>query len=191
MTSGPRRCTDPALPADHNSGQVWWGNLNRFSGPNPGQLRWRSSNLRCEPFLIIFFLASGALQTGKLQLLKRQSLFEKIAFVKQKNLIVFFETWSCCSLGVVSDWTDLAVDVEATFMSNRLGSAPISFPANLTSNLSGKVWATKVTKAHARSFAHLFLLLRALWPDWAIYWSLDNFLRPLATINLPKSPTHS
>ena len=31
--------------------------------------------------------------------------------------------------------------------------------------------------------------LRAVWPDWAIYSSLDNFLKSLATINLPKSPT--
>ena len=31
--------------------------------------------------------------------------------------------------------------------------------------------------------------LEAVWPDWAIYWILDKFLKPLATINLPKSPT--
>ena len=31
--------------------------------------------------------------------------------------------------------------------------------------------------------------IAAVWPDWAIYWTLGNFLRPLATINLPKSPT--
>ena len=31
--------------------------------------------------------------------------------------------------------------------------------------------------------------LRPVWPDFAIYWTLGNFLRPLATINLPKSPT--
>ena len=29
----------------------------------------------------------------------------------------------------------------------------------------------------------------AVWPDWAIYWTLGNFLKPLAKINLPKSPT--
>ena len=28
-----------------------------------------------------------------------------------------------------------------------------------------------------------------VWPDWAIYWTLANFLKPLAAINLPKSPT--
>ena len=28
-----------------------------------------------------------------------------------------------------------------------------------------------------------------VWPDWAIYWTLGEFLKPLATINLPKSPT--
>ena len=27
-----------------------------------------------------------------------------------------------------------------------------------------------------------------VWPDWAIYWTLGNFLKPLATINLSKSP---
>ena len=36
-----------------------------------------------------------------------------------------------------------------------------------------------------------FLLQRrqAVWPDLAIFWTLGNFLKPLATINLPKSPT--
>ena len=29
----------------------------------------------------------------------------------------------------------------------------------------------------------------AVWPDWAIYWTLGNFLKPLAIIDLPKSPT--
>ena len=28
-----------------------------------------------------------------------------------------------------------------------------------------------------------------MWPNWAIYWTLWNFSKPLATINLPKSPT--
>ena len=31
--------------------------------------------------------------------------------------------------------------------------------------------------------------LSAVWPDLAIDWTLGNFLKPLATINLPKSPT--
>ena len=29
----------------------------------------------------------------------------------------------------------------------------------------------------------------AVWPDCAIYWTLGNFSKPLATINLPKSST--
>ena len=28
-----------------------------------------------------------------------------------------------------------------------------------------------------------------VWPDWAIYWTLGNFLKPMTTIDLPKSPT--
>ena len=35
--------------------------------------------------------------------------------------------------------------------------------------------------------AHLPTYL-AVWPDWAIYWTLGNFLKPLATINLHQSP---
>ena len=29
--------------------------------------------------------------------------------------------------------------------------------------------------------------IRAVWPDLAIYWTLGKFLKPMATINLPKS----
>ena len=32
-------------------------------------------------------------------------------------------------------------------------------------------------------------MLAVVWPDWAIYWTLDDFVKPLATINLPKYPT--
>ena len=32
-------------------------------------------------------------------------------------------------------------------------------------------------------------ILATVWPDWAIYWTLGKSLKPLATINLPKSPT--
>ena len=28
--------------------------------------------------------------------------------------------------------------------------------------------------------------LQPVWPDWAIYWTLGNFSKPLGTINLPK-----
>ena len=31
--------------------------------------------------------------------------------------------------------------------------------------------------------------LSSVWPDWAIYWTLGNCLKPLATNNLHKSPT--
>ena len=36
-----------------------------------------------------------------------------------------------------------------------------------------------------------FLLFRywPVWPNWAIYWTLGNILKPLAKINLPKSST--
>ena len=31
--------------------------------------------------------------------------------------------------------------------------------------------------------------MRSVWPDWAIYWTLGNFLKHLATIIFPNSPT--
>ena len=34
-----------------------------------------------------------------------------------------------------------------------------------------------------------FAALRSVWPDWAIFCTLGYFLKPLASINLPKSPT--
>ena len=34
-----------------------------------------------------------------------------------------------------------------------------------------------------------FLCCWTVWPDWALYRTLDNFLKPLATINLPQFPT--
>ena len=39
------------------------------------------------------------------------------------------------------------------------------------------------------SLSTLFRLPQLVWPDLAIYWTLGNFLKPLATINFPKSPT--
>ena len=32
-------------------------------------------------------------------------------------------------------------------------------------------------------------MFKKVWPDWSIYWTLGNFLKDLATINMPKSPT--
>ena len=37
--------------------------------------------------------------------------------------------------------------------------------------------------------SHIKACIQPVRPDWAIYWTLGNFLKPLATINLTKSPT--
>ena len=37
----------------------------------------------------------------------------------------------------------------------------------------------------------LIYILVLVWPDWAIYWTLGNFSKPVATISLPKSHTFS
>ena len=43
----------------------------------------------------------------------------------------------------------------------------------------------------AQLYIKLFFLFKKwpVWPDWAIYWTFGNFSKPLAPINLPKSPT--
>ena len=38
-------------------------------------------------------------------------------------------------------------------------------------------------------FGKFFIFSFSYIPDWAIYWTLGNFLKPLASINLPKSLT--
>ena len=53
-------------------------------------------------------------------------------------------------------------------------------------HLSQKSSAKKVNNLFSKTPA---AASAAVWPDWAIYWTLGNFLKPLATINLPKSPT--
>ena len=39
------------------------------------------------------------------------------------------------------------------------------------------------------NFPTFFGGMDAVWPDWAIYWTLGNFSKPLASINMPKSFT--
>ena len=41
----------------------------------------------------------------------------------------------------------------------------------------------------ARLLSKQIVYSSAVWPDWVIYWTLGNFFKPLATINLPKSYT--
>ena len=52
------------------------------------------------------------------------------------------------------------------------------------------VWLTD-RALHLLHLLHKLLLIlpSELRSDWAIYWTLGNFLMPLAKINLPKSPT--
>ena len=51
---------------------------------------------------------------------------------------------------------------------------------------NSKFWKITMTKK-LRNLT--FFGFEPVWPDWAIYWTLGNFWEPLATINLPKSPT--
>ena len=41
---------------------------------------------------------------------------------------------------------------------------------------------------YAFNYAHFWYASYSVWPDLAIYWTLSNFLKPLATIKLPQSP---
>ena len=48
--------------------------------------------------------------------------------------------------------------------------------------MHGSWWVSRIEVLYG-------VTMQPVWPDWAIYWTLGNFLKPLATINLPKSPT--
>ena len=57
-----------------------------------------------------------------------------------------------------------------------------------------QIWPNFATSESLAIFLQRFtrrysLNLLTVWPDWVIFWTLGNFLKPLATINLPKSPT--
>ena len=50
-------------------------------------------------------------------------------------------------------------------------------------------WIITAENTHLLCKRESMTVQLAVWPDWAIYWTLGNFSKPLATINLPKSPT--
>ena len=52
-------------------------------------------------------------------------------------------------------------------------------------------WWRAWTKVFLLNNSHSqeFSLLCAVWPEWAIFWTLGHFLKPLAAINLPKALT--
>ena len=56
------------------------------------------------------------------------------------------------------------------------------------SGLSLSVWQQKSPTKSSKT-NHFIRTYLPVWPDWAIYWTLGNFSKPFATINLPKSPT--
>ena len=56
------------------------------------------------------------------------------------------------------------------------------------SNIAAKIHTWVFENWHLVA-VYLIFMSQAVWPDWAIYWTLGNFLKPLATFNLLKSPT--
>ena len=55
--------------------------------------------------------------------------------------------------------------------------------------LSFKLWPFDMRRRSKHSSTHLPSHKVAVWPDLAIYWTMGNFLKPLTTINWPKSAT--
>ena len=53
---------------------------------------------------------------------------------------------------------------------------------------TGKYFITLPTVSFGSSLT-IQCSVESVGPDWAIYWTLGNFLKPWATINLPKSPS--
>ena len=57
--------------------------------------------------------------------------------------------------------------------------------AKSTSRSNIKSYSQKSHKLNRRNLRSL----ESVWPDWEIFYTLGNFVMPLATINLPKYPT--
>ena len=72
------------------------------------------------------------------------------------------------------DWT--------TLTTNLLELGQIMDPLEGSSVYWAKHWCGNV-------FSHLGRHMWPVWPDWAIYWTLANFSKSMATISLLKSPT--
>ena len=53
------------------------------------------------------------------------------------------------------------------------------------------IWSNNKTSKGRDSVTNVtkVLVIQSVWPDWAIFCTLGNFLKPLATINWPKSFT--
>ena len=60
---------------------------------------------------------------------------------------------------------------------------------NIEGKLKNHFWKKKHTLKFICQKTWIYAYLEALWPDWAIYLTLGNFLKPLTTIYLPKSRT--
>ena len=54
---------------------------------------------------------------------------------------------------------------------------------------ASKCWSRRRAPNMTSQFFCYLHYLPAVWPDWVIYWTLGNFLKSLAAINLSKSPT--
>ena len=93
--------------------------------------------------------------------------------------------WLCIGKSIQMTFTDKEVNIMKScwFGKDRLViNEPLLLHLN---NLSHwKVYGCFFQFATSRK-----LEPSAVWPDWVIYWTLGNFLKPLATIHLPKSPT--
>ena len=61
-----------------------------------------------------------------------------------------------------------------------------------TNNESHGLWTDALLPSNNKPIMPYYRqkwVLVTVWPDWAIYWTLENFLKPLVTIILLKSPS--
>ena len=80
------------------------------------------------------------------------------------------------------------VPKDTLYYSINLGIVQSVFDANYCVQFFGVVHI-EISTWKRSGIVALKSELEAVWPDWAIYSTLGKFLKPLATINLPKSPT--
>ena len=122
--------------------------------------------------------------------LKRMKMGHKVAeFVVIKHFSTFLRLGGGCLLKVFSSHHINLICTRQVFCFQTLAKRQKTF-FMMTHSSWEEEWAGG-GEAHyqmARSI-HQVVVSHSVWPDWAINWTLCNFLKPLATINLPKSPT--
>ena len=138
-------------------------------------------------FFLQFYLDRGESQ-GQVVEIKRSQEFESWHRILDGLFITFTPFLYGCTvvLKTQNEWKR-GRRWPITICFHRL--VPRSF-LNINNDKTTFFW-TKQWKEHeqVKEEEEALSPFQPVWPDWTFFWTLGNFLKPLVTINLSKSPT--